>query len=213
MIVLIQGNERAKYANLINQMHMLRARVFNGRLGWEVQVTNDRERDRFDDLDPLYVLSVAPTGRVVGSLRALQTTGPHMLSEVFSQLLPEGESIRSPLIWESTRSCLETEQAARGRANTLSVVTGELLCGLFETARAVGLRYVVSVFDVRTERILARAGCPCERLGPPVRIGGVMTVAGLFEVDDMMIERLYSTNEIPRPVVLPGDIGKVPRAA
>jgi acyl homoserine lactone synthase len=213
MIILIQGHERKQYADLIDQMHALRARVFQDRLGWAVNVADGRERDRFDDLDPLYVLSVTPQGRVVGCLRALQTTGPNMLSDVFSELLPEGTVVRSPLIWESTRFCVDTEYAKERSGNELSRITGELLCGLFETALASGLDFIVSVFDTRMERILTRAACKPERLAPPRLIGGVQTVAGLFEVSEAMVAGLHSTSNIGPPAVNSGDLRRIGLAA
>lgn len=213
MIVLVHGSEREAYADLIDQMHVLRAKVFGGRLGWEVKVENGRERDRFDDNWALYVLSVSPEGRVIGSLRALQTTGPNMLADVFPQLLPPGEIVRSPLIWESTRFCADTEYAAGRSANELSRITGELLCGLFETGLTAGLSHVVSVFDLRMERILRRANCTPERLGPPKDIGGVMTVAGLFEVSEAMVAGLHAASGLPLPAVRTQDLQRVGLAA
>jgi acyl homoserine lactone synthase len=213
MIILIQGHERNKYAELIDQMHALRARVFQDRLGWAVNVVDGRERDRFDDMDPLYVLSVTPQGRVVGCLRALQTTGPNMLADVFSELLPEGTTVRSPLVWESTRFCVDTEYAKDRSGNELSRITGELLCGLFETALASGLDFIVSVFDTRMERVLIRAACKPERLAPPRLIGRVLTVAGLFEVSEAMVAGLHLAGNIGSPAVAAGDLRRIGLAA
>ena len=213
MIVLVHGSERAKFADLVDQMHVLRARVFQSRLGWAVNVENSRERDKFDDDWALYVLSVTPEGRVVGSLRALQTTGPHMLVDVFAELLPPGSAPRSPLIWESTRFCADTEYARSKSPNELNRITGELLCGLFETGLAAGLTHIVSVFDQRMERILTRANCAPERLAPPKPIGGVMTVAGLFEVSEAMVAGLHGASGLPYPTVVSQELRRVGVAA
>jgi len=201
MIVLVQGNEREKYSGLMDQMHQLRARVFKDRLGWAVNVENGRERDRFDDEWTLYVLSVTDDNRVVGCLRVLQTTGPHMLSDVFSDLLPPGELIRSPLVWESTRFCVDTDYAKDRTTNELSRITGELVCGLTETGLAAGLQNVVSVYDLRMERILRRIGCTIDRLAPPKDVGGVMTVAGLFEVSQIACDRVHQISGLAAPTV------------
>src|SRR5208337_949225 len=48
---------------------------FSDRLGWDVVVNNGYERDRFDDINPLYLVSVDPdTERYWGLLRVLPTT-------------------------------------------------------------------------------------------------------------------------------------------
>jgi acyl homoserine lactone synthase len=200
MIILIDG-WREQHSGLLDQMHRLRARVFQGRLGWEVSVVDGRERDRFDDVSPLYVLSVTPEGQVIGCLRALQTTGPNMLSDVFSELLGSGTKIRSPLIWESTRFCVDMEFAMARSRNTLSTITAELLCGLVETGLAAGLSHIVSVYDIRMERVLMRAGCDPVRLAPPKVIGGVQTIAGLFEVNQAFVDRLHSAGNLAYPAV------------
>ncbi len=65
-----------------------RAETFAERLGWEVVVKAGRERDAFDDANPLYLVSVDPvTEEYWGSLRLLPTTGPNMLRDVFPHLL------------------------------------------------------------------------------------------------------------------------------
>ena len=90
MIKLIQGSQSHENPDLIDQMFRLRAKAFADRLNWDVKVIDGQERDRFDDCDPLYILSLNPAGRVAGSARLLQTTGPNMLADVFPQLLPPG---------------------------------------------------------------------------------------------------------------------------
>lgn len=104
MLKIIPGHQAAEYPDLTDQIFRLRARVFDGRLGWSVQVKDGWERDRFDDCDPLYAVSVDDQDRVLGTFRLLQTTGPTMLREVFQACLAEELDIWSPLIWESTAS-------------------------------------------------------------------------------------------------------------
>jgi len=201
MIVLVQGNERERNAGLMDQMHQLRARVFKDRLGWAVKVENGREHDRFDDEWTLYVLSVTDQNKVVGCLRVLQTTGPHMLSDVFSALIPKEAQIRSPLVWESTRFCVDTEYAKDRTSNELSRITGELVSGLGEAAVASGIEHIVSVYDLRMERILRRIGCDIERLAPPKDFGGILTVAGLFEVNEAVCARVRKISGLSEPTL------------
>lgn len=208
MIVLVHGSERAQHCGLMDQMHELRARVFKDRLGWAVSVENGRERDRFDDNWTLYILSVTAEGKVVGCLRALQTTGPHMLSDVFSNLLPPGHLIRSPLVWESTRFCVDTEYAKDRTTNELSRITGELVAGLGDAAVASGIEHIVSVYDLRMERILRRIGCDVERLAPPKDFGGILTIAGLFEVNETVVARVRRISGLPELTVEPESPGR-----
>jgi len=190
MIRLIHGFELAKEAYLADQMFRLRADIFHNRLGWEVSVSDGWEQDQFDQHNPLYALSVDEDGELQGALRLLPTTGPHMLRDVFSELLDEDESIVSPHIWESTRFCVSPQAADTRSTNRLNHVTGELLAAIVEIGQQAGLSSVVSVYDARMRRILRLAGCQADEIGTPKKIGAVTTYAGLFAIDEAMLMRI-----------------------
>jgi acyl homoserine lactone synthase len=192
MITIIQGHERQRYADIIDQMFQLRARVFSDRLGWEVKVENGREFDQFDELDPLYLVSITDDNRVVGCARLLQTTGPTMLSHVFDRLVPSDGAIRSPIVWESTRFCVDTADPGLRAGRALARITGELMAAEIEVGLKAGLSHIVTVVDIRMERILKRGGCPVERIGDVVDYGGVPTLAVLIPVD---LETLLSIQQ------------------
>src|SRR5271166_7099578 len=99
MLKLIEGAYASLFPKEMDAMLRNRAEIFSGRLGWEVAVKDGYERDRFDDMNPLYLVSVDPnTEQYWGSLRLLTTTGPNMLRDVFPHLL-DGEYIESATIW------------------------------------------------------------------------------------------------------------------
>lgn len=206
MIRVVEGVDRGRHPELIDQMFRMRASVFADRLGWDVSVKDGREIDRFDlDEDPLYLLSVdACTGQLQGAVRLLPTTGPNMLGDVFSVLVGENQ-VRSPLIWESSRFAINPAMglgASRDDANhSVSRTTIELLCGIVEVCQYAGIQSVVSVYDARMARIFRAADCPAEVIGTPTRIGKVMTYAGLFEMTDEMRARLGKTGNLPMPVL------------
>ena len=204
MIKLVQGHLQHLHTAHFDQMFQLRARVFGDRLGWDVNLQDGRERDEFDDFNPLYGMALSENGNeVIGCFRLLQTTGPTMLGSVFSELMPDGESIRSPLIWESTRFCVDTERAASLGENGLNTLTGRLLGAVYETGMLAGLSHVVTVIDVRMERVMRRAGCPMSRLGPPKRIGKVDTVATLVPTTPQAVAEICHRNNISGPCVEP----------
>jgi N-acyl-L-homoserine lactone synthetase len=171
------------FAPLTEQMHRLRARQFLDRRRWRVRVEDGKEIDEFDALVPIYVVVVSGSGQLVGSLRLLRTTGPHMLADLFPETMGPAPVIRDPEVWESSRFCVDTEAARAYGPGGVNLATRLLLLGLFEMAETRGLRGIVSVFDLAMERILVRAGCHFERLGPEIILGrGLRTVAALFPV-------------------------------
>ncbi|PMR70430.1 acyl-homoserine-lactone synthase [Halomonas heilongjiangensis] len=189
-------NLRRTRSDLLDQMYILRAQSFFERRGWSVEVRDNKEIDRFDAMNPLYVLSVAPSGQLLASLRLLPTTGPHMLSDVFPETMTGARIIRHPLILESSRFCVDTAAANHYMSTGVNTVTGELLVGLFEIALKAAVVNVVSVYDLFVERILRRAGCRFNRLGEPFVYDGLRTVAGVFEVSQEAIDSIRQRSEI-----------------
>ncbi len=108
MIVVVEKSTAHRYANLLDKMFRQRARFFHDRLNWEVQVTDGKERDRYDDEGPVYIIYTDDLlGEVKGSLRLLPTTGPTLAADVFSDTLPDAVHLSAPTIWECSRFCLD----------------------------------------------------------------------------------------------------------
>jgi acyl homoserine lactone synthase len=205
MLKLIEGSYASFFPKEIDSMFRNRAEAFSDRLGWEVVVKDGYERDRFDEANPLYLVSVDPdTEEYWGSLRLLPTTGPNMLRDVFAQLL-DGDFIESATIWESSRICATTSpgQPDRGKSG-VNYALSELILGIGEVAVAAGLTQIVSVFDARIFRVLRAAGCNPQIIGTPQRIGGTMSYAGLFDTGERPLEAFRAAAGIENSVLAPG---------
>jgi acyl homoserine lactone synthase len=202
MIRLVNGLNYQNYASDLDQMFRLRKRVFHDRLGWEVNVSGEYEIDSYDFLKPLYVLAMDDSGkRVVGSLRLLPSTGPNMLADTFYDLLPEGQVFRNPTIWESSRYCVDTDLASQWCKQGVHQASAELLIALYEVGQMAGLSFVVSVIDLRMERILRRLSCAGERIGEPRRYGAVSAIAGHWEISDEMLQQVRDASGIQNSVL------------
>ena len=103
MIIYITPERRHRHTEQLRQYFALRKRVFCDRLGW-VEPRHDRyETDRFDPCFNVYILCIDPdTQQVCGGVRLMPTTGPTLLHSVWADMLPEGNALRSPGIWEAT---------------------------------------------------------------------------------------------------------------
>lgn len=203
MIKLIQGQDRAIYPREIDAMHRLRRRVFYERMGWDVAVIRDWEIDGFDAFDPLYLLSIDEKGQVVGTLRLLPTTGFTMINDVFSELLPDGEPIVSPLIWESSRFAVDRDADVPIGPNGVSRAVAELGLGMNAVGMSAGLTHVVTVYDALVHRTLKRAQCAGEPIAPAKRIGGTLSYAVLYEVGPETEERVRAVSGITGDVFEP----------
>ncbi|WP_170418242.1 acyl-homoserine-lactone synthase [Ruegeria arenilitoris] len=207
MIIVIDGINQHKFKDVLDEMFKLRARVFGDRLGWEVNIQDGREFDQFDSLNPAHVVSINDEGDVVGCMRLLQTTGPHMLADVFSSILDDEPPIRSAQVWEATRFCVDTKRLGRGRGkNSVSYVTSEVMIGSFEYAQEAGVLDSVAVIDPVMNRVLQRSGnAPYDYVGTAKPMGKVVAMAALMDCSDERIQSIREYSSIDYDVFLTDD--------
>ena len=170
-------------------MFKLRHEVFKERLEWEVGSQNGRERDMFDDLDPVYIVC-EDEGDVLGTWRLLPTTKPYMLKDVFPELLYGMPAPEAPDVWEISRFAVSKRVCGNDSLGTIKKVTNLLLEQLFTFAAQRDIRQIVAVADVRFERILKRSGLLTHRYGPPLQIGVTRAISGYADVSDLNMRRL-----------------------
>jgi acyl homoserine lactone synthase len=170
-------------------MFRLRHEVFKERLAWEVGSHSGRERDMFDDLDPVYIVC-EDEGEVLGSWRLLPTTKPYMLKDVFPELLYGMPAPEAPDVWEISRFAVSKRVCGNESLGTIKTVTNLLLEQLFKFAAQRDISRIVAVSDVRFERILKRAGLLTHRYGPPMEIGVTRAVSGYADVTELNLRRM-----------------------
>ena len=202
MIIIIDALNKHKFGGVLEEMHRLRARVFRDRLGWDVTIKDQMERDLFDDLNPAHVVSLDQDGDVVGCMRLLQTTGPHMLSDVFYSILDGEAPLRSAQIWEATRFCVDTQKLVGGKTrNSISYVTSEVMIAAFEYAQKAGVLDAVAVIDPVMNRVLKRSGnAPYDYLGSAKPMGKVVAMAALMDCSDARIAQVREFSGISHDV-------------
>ncbi len=205
MIVVVDAINKDKFTHILDDMYKLRARVFQDRMGWDVKVTNGREMDEFDELDPAYVISLDDDMNVIGCARLLQTTGPHMLSDVFFDILDGEPPLRSALIWESTRFCVDRDRLGKGVAkNSVSYATAELMVGIMEYARESGISDIITVIDPVMDRVMKRSdNAPYDYVGKTADMGKVKALAALVDCTDERINKVRAFAGIEGEIFLP----------
>ena len=161
------------------EMHTLRAKVFQGRLGWEVPVLSGMEIDGYDALEPHYMMMREPDSGVLrgilrGCWRLLPTVGPYMLKDSFPQLLHGQPAPCDEHIWELSRFAIET--GGSGQFG-FSEITMESFAAITRYGYEHGIEKYVTVTTTSIERLLRRAGVVTRRFGAPVQIGVERAVA------------------------------------
>lgn len=176
------------------EMHTLRAKVFSGRLGWEVPVMSGMEFDGYDALDPAYMVMREPAGALLGCWRLLPTEGPYMLKDSFPQLLEGRAAPSDARIWELSRFALETDKENR---YGFSDMTMQCFEAVIRYGIENGLTHYVTVTTTAMERLTRRAGVVTSRLGEPQRIGIENAVAFYVDVRATW-EALYARTIAPQ---------------
>jgi len=201
MIRLITSSSYGDFAHALAAMHQLRYRVFKERLEWDVHISGDMEVDEYDALNPAYLVQVADNGGIQGSVRLLPSVGPTMLRETFSLLLANQPAPSNPHIWESSRFAIDVAPDAQKGEHGVARATYELFAGMVEFGLSQRLTDIVTVTDVRMERILRRAGWPLRRIGNPCAVGTTLAVAGYLGISAEILATLRKAGSLPGPVL------------
>lgn len=184
MLIIIDPTNKNKYRQELDDLHRLRKRIFHDTLGWDVPVVDDREIDPYDDMDPVYIVSVDEQTRAVrGGLRLMPTTGPHLMKDVFSAWFQNPVILESAAIWEATRFCVDPAYlhgpyTSRG----LNLVTAELITGMCDLASKIGIRQLSAIGHLGMVNALKRAKCPYEIIGETQVPSGGRVYLGLLDV-------------------------------
>jgi N-acyl-L-homoserine lactone synthetase len=203
MILVIDALNRHLHGDILEDMFRLRARVFAGRLGWDVTITDGREVDRFDALHPAYLVGLDEDENVVSCIRLLQTTGPHMLADVFADILQGQAPLRAPNLWESTRFCVDTERlGAQGRGQgAIATATSALMAATLDYARRCGITDIITVIDPVMDRVLKRSdNAPHGYVGATVQMGKTRALAALLDCTEARITRVRAFAGLTGPL-------------
>ncbi|CAB3798031.1 acyl-homoserine-lactone synthase [Paraburkholderia fynbosensis] len=173
----------------INEMYRLRARVFHGRLGWDVPTIAGMEIDGYDALGPYYMLIQSEDRKLRGCWRMMPTEGPHMLKDTFPQLLHGEQAPVGRHIWELSRFAIETggEEQSFGFTD----MTIQAIQEVMKFAQRMGITQYVTVTTTPIERLLRRTGIDISRLGAPVQIGVERAVALNVAVSPKTLTALF----------------------
>lgn len=170
------------------EIHRLRAKVFKGRLGWEIPTIGGMEIDGYDALDPYYMVIRGKEGRIQGSWRLLPTEGLYMLKNTFPELLHGRPAPQDPRAWELSRFAIETE----GRQNFgFAELALEAMREIVLFGDRMGIERYVTVTTTAIERLLVRTGVKTTRFGPHMRIGVENAIALDIDLGEQTHQALF----------------------
>jgi acyl homoserine lactone synthase len=107
-----------------------------------------------------------------------------MICDVFTTLVETRGFRPHAAMVESSRFCVDPQLKEEGAGRSVRDVTRMMFAAIIDWSITSGFREIVTVTDLRLERILSRVGWPLQRLGPPREIGVTMAVAGILPANE-----------------------------
>jgi len=196
---LVLPENRFDYAIPLMQMHHDRKRVFVDTLGWELpSPLSWLEVDDFDDHRAVYLLARSEgTGYHQGSVRLLPTTGPHMLSQLFSNLcagpVPIGDDV-----WEISRLVSSPDTVP---GTSVIRIHRLLALALAEFALLNSILRYTLVTEAHRVPALLSVGWPVEPLGLPTWVMGQHLQALQISVSPATLAKMRSRLRIAASVL------------
>ena len=175
---VVDRSNRSAYADVLEDYWRVRHDVYVKTLAWTgLTPEAGREIDQFDTDDTVYLIGLDANRRVVGGSRFNPTVGPHLLSDLFPNLVI-GDIPRAPDILEWTRVFVLSDKLARSTQSPAGIVYGAIL----KFCLARGVKCLTVVCEQHWEARLALLGWSPRRLGPTQKHAGEDIVALLLKV-------------------------------
>lgn len=172
MLRVITSQNIEDYSDLMEQVWRFRHTQFVERLGWkELNSEDGREIDRFDTDDAIHLI-VEKRDRVVGYTRLLRTSGPHLLSEVYPQIMEGQDWPRERAVYEWTR-CISDQEAGKFGDVQASHL---LITGVLEFCLIAGIKGMVVETHPKLVTWMLETGYKVETLQTPQIINNVPVV-------------------------------------
>ncbi len=174
MMQAIKGADCCSYPDVMERIWTFRHEQFVERMGWHgIRKPDGREIDQFDHEDAVH-LPIENGRRIVGYSRLLPTTRPHLLTDVYPEILPPGVTGPSAFdVYEWTR-CIGTEEFIPSMNATAARL---VIVGVAEYCLAAGIRAMLIETHPRLAHYLTELGWEVRPLHVPVTYEGRPFVA------------------------------------
>jgi acyl-homoserine lactone synthase len=199
MIRLITSSQAERHRELLEKVYRFRHRFFVDRLGWEaLRKPDGREIDQFDAVPCIHIVNVED-GEIAGYARLLPSMGPHLLRDVYPEILGGGEGPRAPDIWEWTRFCVSPDRREGPRGSDKS--TGRMYAAVVETGLYLGITAFLNQFHpIYITRVL-ELGFDAQPLALPTTYAGEPVVAMCSGISETTLSTIRAVFGLEGPVL------------
>lgn len=174
MIKIIVGND-AGNQDILTKCFKFRHKIFVDEKKWEdLRRSDGLEIDQFDTNDAIHI-AFLDNDNVVAYSRLLPTTKPHLLSDVYPEIVDGRINYRRKDIYEWTRCCVEKRY--REYRKQTSTPYQYILCSIVKICRETGISSLIVEFHPAHISSLIELGWNVEPMMLPTEIDGETVVA------------------------------------
>lgn len=194
----VDDSNRMAYRDHLDQYFRLRHQVYVGERGWQALKRPDgREIDAFDTSDATHLLGITAAGQVVAGSRLVPSLKPHLMSEVFPQLV-SGRAPRSQEIFEWTRFFVARHLREPGRS---CQAAGIIYCGVLELCLQRQISHLTIVCEDYWFERFASTGWNPKRLGQRDERDGTSIIGIMVEISPAVLATTRQIYRIGEPVL------------
>jgi acyl-homoserine lactone synthase len=199
MIRVITGRDAHRHSDLFERLYRLRHLVFVERMGWtELARPDGREVDQFDFDRAIHFIGMEDD-RIASYSRLLPTSGPHLLRDIYPQLLDGALAPQRSDVYEWTRLFTNPTEAS----TSLSAAGRELFVAIAEYCELEGLSSLIAQSEPMWIPRLLQLGWEARPLALPVIYAGRPVIALEAHLMPGTVARTRKVLGVNYPVLTP----------
>jgi acyl-homoserine lactone synthase len=196
-IHIVQRENRHLYEQYFDEYHRQRHEIYVKQRKWmDLDRPDGREIDQFDTGEAVYLFCLQD-GNLIGSMRAVPTLGPTLMSDIFPYLNVRGPISRSDVYELSRIFVLPAWRGERAGPSVESL----LLAAIMEYGLGVGLTGFTIVLETWWLPRFERYGWKARPLGLPQEIDGMSVLAVFVDCDDETWLTVCERRQVEGPVL------------
>jgi acyl homoserine lactone synthase len=187
MLFAINVENAHNYGDALPQIFRLRYRQFKERQNYAVPAIRQMEYDQYDTPATVYLADLDEKGSVRATSRLNATDRPHMLSDLWPDMVEYQPLPQSSDIWEGTRICIDKALPAATREQ----IKWEIVIAYLEFGLHNGIKKYVGIMqNLIWHKVFIQSGWGAEYLGAEKLVDGVRTRAGQVHVSEQALARV-----------------------
>ena len=204
MAMLITKQNLHRHGETLEKVFRFRHRFFVDHKKWTALTKADeREIDEFDTPAAVHIVGLDQSGDVSTYTRLLPTTGPHLLSDVYPELLQGSPAPTGPDIWEWTRAAINPFKRDSGKG--ASLIKGEFYAAVIETCLYLGIRGLLVEAHPGLVTSAIEVGFHTRPLALPTEYRGEPVVPFFCEITERTLPRTREVFGLSSPVLRVGE--------